>query len=75
MDRAGIQPVPTEIDRSEVQRLVERGAQLVEVLPPDEYEEDHLPGAINLPLRRLETEAVRVLDRARSVIVYCWDAA
>jgi phage shock protein E len=67
--------MPTEIDRREVQKLVERGAQLVEVLPADEYEEDHLPGAINLPLRRLETEAVRILDSARPVIVYCWDAA
>jgi rhodanese-related sulfurtransferase len=67
--------MPTAIDRSEVQRQVERGAQLVEVLPADEYEEDHLPGAISLPLRRLDTEAVSVLDRARPVIVYCWDAA
>jgi len=67
--------MPTQIDRNQVQKLVENGAQLVEVLPADEYEEDHLPGAINLPLRRLETEAVRSLDRARPVIVYCWDTA
>jgi rhodanese-related sulfurtransferase len=67
--------MPTEIDRNQLQRLVERGAQLVEVLPPDEYEEDHLAGAISLPLRRLETEAVRLLDRTRPVIVYCWDTA
>jgi rhodanese-related sulfurtransferase len=67
--------MPTEIDRSQLQRLVELGAQLVEVLPADEYEEDHLPGAISLPLRRLETEAVRQLDRTRPVIVYCWDSA
>jgi rhodanese-related sulfurtransferase len=67
--------MPTEIDRNQVQRLVERGAQLVEVLPPDEYAEDHLPGAISLPLRRLETEAARHLDRTRPVIVYCWDTA
>jgi rhodanese-related sulfurtransferase len=67
--------VPTEIDRKEVQRLVGSGAQLVEVLPADEYEEDHLPGAISLPLRRLETDAVNILDRARPVIVYCWDTA
>jgi rhodanese-related sulfurtransferase len=67
--------MPTEIDRNQVQRLVEGGAQLVEVLPPDEYEEDHLPGAISLPLRRLETEAVHVLDPTRPAIVYCWDTA
>lgn len=67
--------MPTEIDRKQLQGLVERGAQLVEVLPADEYEEDHLPGAISLPLRRLETEAVQHLDRTRPVIVYCWDTA
>jgi rhodanese-related sulfurtransferase len=67
--------MPTDIDRNQVQELVQKGAQLVEVLPADEYEEDHLPGAISLPLRRLETEAVRILDRTRPVIVYCWDIA
>jgi len=67
--------MPAEIDRKQVQRLVESGAQLVEVLPADEYDEDHLPGAMSLPLRRLETEAVQLLDRTRPVIVYCWDAA
>ena len=67
--------MPKEIDRNELQRLVESGAQLVEVLPAEEYAEDHLPGAISLPMRRLETEAVSVLDRNRPVIVYCWDTA
>ena len=65
--------MPTEIDRTEVQKLIDRGAQVVEVLPPDEYEEDHLPGAIHLPLRRLDTEARTALDPNRPVIVYCWD--
>jgi rhodanese-related sulfurtransferase len=67
--------MPTEIDRHQLQQLVANGAQLVEVLPANEYEEDHLPGAISLPLRRLETEARQVLDHARPVIVYCWDSA
>jgi rhodanese-related sulfurtransferase len=61
------------LERDEVQRLVGEGAQLVEVLPKEEYEEEHLPGAINLPLRRLEAEARDVLDRDRPIIVYCWD--
>jgi rhodanese-related sulfurtransferase len=61
------------IDRHEVQRLMQRGAQVAEVLPKEEYEEEHLPGAISLPLRRLEEEATTLLDRHRPVIVYCWD--
>ena len=58
-----------------MRRLIDQGVQLVEVLPAKEYREDHLPGAINLPLRQLETEARSVLDVSRPVIVYCWDTA
>jgi phage shock protein E len=67
--------MPKAIDRREVQRLVESGAQLVEVLPPEEYEEEHLPGAINIPLRRIETQARDRLDPARPIVVYCFDSA
>jgi rhodanese-related sulfurtransferase len=67
--------MPTDIDRDEVRRLVEDGAQLVEVLPSSEYEEDHIPGAINLPLRQIEQRADGLLDRDRLLIVYCWDIA
>ena len=67
--------MPKGIDRNEVQLLLAEGAQLVEVLPREEYEEEHLPGAINLPLRRLEKEARERLDPNRAVIVYCWDDA
>ena len=41
--------MPREIRREEVRKLVASGAQLVEVLPSPEYEEDHLPGAIHVP--------------------------
>ena len=68
--------MPHEIhDRGEIQAQLDRGAQLIEVLPPDEYEEEHLPGAINLPLRKLEKEAKQRLDPGKPVIVYCWDSA
>jgi rhodanese-related sulfurtransferase len=65
--------MPRDIDRFELQRLVETGAQLVEVLPKEEYEEWHLPGAVSIPLRRIDGEARERLDPARAVIVYCWD--
>jgi rhodanese-related sulfurtransferase len=67
--------MPKAIDRDEVRRLVGLGAQLVEVLPSSEYDEDHLPGAFNLPLRQIEAHATELLDRTRPVIVYCWDSA
>ncbi len=67
--------MPTTIERERVQDLVASGAQLVEVLPKNEYDDEHLPGAIHLPLRRIEVEARDVLDPGRPVIVYCWDSA
>jgi phage shock protein E len=64
-----------EVSRQEVQGLMEKGVQVVDVLPAEEFQEDHLPGAVNLPLRKLETEARKALDPSRPVVVYCWDSA
>jgi rhodanese-related sulfurtransferase len=67
--------MPVTVDRAQLQGLLEGGAQLVDVLPRKEYDEEHLPRAINLPLRRLETEAMTALDRSSPIVVYCWDSA
>jgi rhodanese-related sulfurtransferase len=65
--------MPTVIDREGVQRLIPQGAQLVEVLPAEEYDSGHLPGAVSLPLKMLDRDTVRRLDADRPVIVYCYD--
>lgn len=63
--------MPTSITRDEVQRLMEvEAAQLVEVLPSQEYQDEHIDGAINLPLKRLDRETAGCLDKSRPVIVY-----
>ena len=66
--------VPTPIDRHRLRELMTSGAQLVEVLPGAEYDEEHLPGAMNIPLKQLDADAVALLDRSKPVVVYCWDA-
>jgi rhodanese-related sulfurtransferase len=65
--------VPKPIAREGIAELVRSGGQLVEVLPASEYQEEHLPDAINIPLREIDREAPRRLQRDRPVIVYCWD--
>jgi rhodanese-related sulfurtransferase len=62
-----------KIDYDKLRVLLDQGAQLVEVLPAEEYEEEHLPGAINIPLKQLDAESTAKLDKRRPVIVYCWD--
>jgi rhodanese-related sulfurtransferase len=66
--------MPTAIDRDEVQRLLaEEDARLVEVLPRENFEAEHISGAINIPLKEIDERALRELVRDRPVIVYCND--
>ncbi|MCH8848603.1 MAG: rhodanese-like domain-containing protein [Chloroflexi bacterium] len=61
----------TRIWRDEVLRLIrDEAAQLVEVLPRPEYEDEHIEGAISIPLKSLDREAHERLDRERPVVVY-----
>ncbi len=60
----------TNIDRARLLDLIEDGAQVVDVLPEREYSAQHLPDAINIPLRRLDLEATAALRRDKPVVVY-----
>ncbi|MGI8807758.1 MAG: rhodanese-like domain-containing protein [Acidimicrobiales bacterium] len=65
--------MPSQIDTDEALRLHREGAQFVEVLGKAEYDAEHLPGAVHIPLRRLDRDGPGLLDRNRPVVVYCWD--
>ena len=65
--------MPRSAYREDVRRLIEFGAQVVEVLPPEEYDGYHIKGAINLPLDQLNAQTAAQLDRNRPVVVYCND--
>jgi rhodanese-related sulfurtransferase len=58
----------------EVRRLLDAGAQLIDAMPEQEYREEHLPGAINIPLKKLDAETTADLDKRKAIVVYCWDA-
>lgn len=60
----------TAIDRSQLLELISQQAQVVDVLPDDEYSARHIPGAVSIPLRRLDAEATSVLRRDKPVVVY-----
>ncbi len=67
--------MPAEIGLAELRALLDSAnPQLVEVLPGGEYEEEHLPDAVNMPLKDFAARAA-ALDPRRPVIVYCWDDA
>jgi rhodanese-related sulfurtransferase len=61
------------IDAPTARQLIADGAQLADVLPASVYAQEHLPGAVNMPLESLEPEGVEFLDRTAPLVVYCHD--
>ncbi len=65
--------MPKMIELKEVQRLIGEGAQVLDVMSRDEYEESHLPGANHISIKELDEQNTAALDRGRPVITYCYD--
>jgi rhodanese-related sulfurtransferase len=65
--------MPTPIDLARTLRLLEDGAQVLDVLSRKEFEDSHLPGAVSIPLQELDEASTAALDRERPVIAYCFD--
>ncbi len=60
----------TNIDRFMLLALIDEGAVVLDVLPEREYRTGHIPGALNMPLRKLDAAAVADLHRDKPVVVY-----
>jgi rhodanese-related sulfurtransferase len=65
--------MPKTIDLDGVRRLMDGGAQVLDVMSRAEYEDSHLPGAIHISLKELDAQAASRLDSGRPVITYCSD--
>ncbi|HET7445555.1 MAG TPA: rhodanese-like domain-containing protein [Solirubrobacterales bacterium] len=67
MTEAGDAP---EVSRDEAQKLIENGAQLVDVRADHEWDTGRIAGATHLPLAELAERAGEI-DKDRPVVVYC----
>jgi rhodanese-related sulfurtransferase len=61
------------VNRDELQTLAHNGAQIIEVLGRSEYEQAHIPAAMNIPLAELSSDTAAVLIRERMIVLYCYD--
>jgi rhodanese-related sulfurtransferase len=59
-----------EISRDEAQKLIEDGAQLVDVRTDHEWEVGRIAGATHIPLAEL-AERTGEIDQERPVVLYC----
>jgi rhodanese-related sulfurtransferase len=63
-------PLITEINYNDAKSKAQDGAIWIDVRLPQEHQERHIPGSINIPLPILRAKLDR-LDNQRTYIVYC----
>lgn len=62
-----------QISRAELMQMTSSGEKfkLVDVLSSESYANEHLKGAISLPLNEIEKKAAKVLKKDDKIVVYC----
>ncbi len=63
-------PADREVSREEARKLIEEGAQVVDVRAEHEWDAGRIAGATHLPLAELGGRAGEI-DRERAVVLYC----
>jgi rhodanese-related sulfurtransferase len=62
--------VGKEVSREQAQKLIDAGAQVIDVRADHEWEAGRLPGATHLPLAELPQRSGEI-DKERPVLLYC----
>lgn len=62
-----------EIDSWDLKVALESGENIIviDARSPEAYQKEHIPGAINIPHRKMNEETTEGLDRAALVVTYC----
>ena len=61
------------VDAREGEQMIADGVRTVDVLPASVFRQEHLPGAVNVPLQTFEPAQVEPFARRDPVLVYCFD--
>lgn len=69
-DEAKAEGATREVSRDEARKLIEEGAQLVDVRAEHEWNAGHIGGAKHVPLAEL-AERTGEIDKQRPVVLYC----
>jgi len=71
LDYLGASETLEPIDRDELARRIAAGTVIViDVRPPEEFEQGHIAGAVSVPLRKLKAWA-RAAPKRRPIVAYC----
>ncbi len=61
------------ITRDALKQKMDSGEEftLVNVLSPEQFEREHIPGSVNIPLDQVEEEFPKQFDEDDDIVVYC----
>lgn len=74
---SSVAPPPSRAkDPDAARALITSGAIVIDVRSPDEYVEEHLPNAVNIPVQEMSARLDEVAklvanDKSRPIVVYC----
>ena len=62
-----------ETDSWDLKVALESGEKIavIDARSPEAYQKEHIPGAINIPHRKMSEETTRHLDKTTLVVAYC----
>ena len=52
-------------------KIINKNSTFVDVRTPDEFAEDHVPGAVNIPLHEISSRIDEFKSMPKPVITYC----
>ena len=66
-----------DITREELKEMMDGGESfvLINVLEPEDFENEHICGSINLPAATIARDAVDFLNRNDTLVLYCSNTA
>lgn len=59
----------------DLQEKIKSGALIVDVRSPEEFEEEHYPNALNIPVEETQRRMNEYGDKTKPIIVYCASGA
>jgi len=54
-----------------IMRMIDGGAKVIDVRSPEEYDDEHYPNAINIPLNLIQAKAAELGDKSAPLVLYC----
>lgn len=54
-----------------IMRMIDEGAIVIDVRTAEEYDDEHYPNAINVPLNLIQAKAAELGDKSTPFVLYC----